>query len=151
MSIYLSFLLCKVWDDSYPLHPLFFLLSQVLSPLYKFTVEATTVAGPDGGQVLGSLHARGRRTTDARREQRGQQQADLITVCIKTAVVLAAEGLGRLSDLLPDIFRRNGLPPLAISPELHPPTTKTENEAADWHGAEPSGRIIDPDFTCSPS
>lgn len=82
-------------------------------------MKATKVAGLDGRRVLGSLHSLERRTTYTLSPQRQQQQVDIVSICTKTAVALTAEGLGRLSDLLQDIFRRNGLPLIAISPHLH--------------------------------
>lgn len=62
--------------------------------------------------------------------QQQQQLTDIITVCTKTVVALAAKGLGRLSNLLFDIFRINGLPPVAITPRLQPPNTTTTKDAA---------------------
>lgn len=82
------------------------------------------MAGDDSGRVLGSPYAHRRRTTDTQPLLRSQQQGDLITICSKTAVALATEGLCRLSNLFLDIFKRNGQSTVAISPQLTTTTTK---------------------------
>lgn len=91
-------------------------------------MEATRVAGLDSGKVLGLLHTPERRATHVHSLQRQQQHLPVHTVpvCTKTAVALSAEGLGGLSDLIRDIFRRNGLPPVTISSPAYQPQETTQ-------------------------
>lgn len=64
--------------------------------------EARVVAGLVGGQVLGSLHAGGRRIIEPQPLQRRHQQLEIVSDCIR-----AAEGQNRLFYLLQAIFQRS--------------------------------------------